>query len=472
LLAFVFAADARPQPGGPEVKDGKLVLKLTVSPAATPEPSLRYTFLPTIRQRHPGNQIPAFYKCFMEQNHLFFHKDAIEQREKWLTAPLADLKGEKDLVGYGGLAVRQAGRAARLAIVDWQILDDLRTDGISLLLPDLHQLRELSRVLRARARGEIARGEFPAAIETIQTQLALGRTMNDHPTMIGTLVGISITAMALASVEELIAQPGAPNLFWAFADLPSPLFDLRTAAHGERLFMSVELDPVIDRVNPMSEAQIGRAVMKITELIDMVTLQFALAPATGKVELPPARPVPKTPATYLGERAADPKQVAQARAKLMPTPPVRDERVKNFPALQVVLIDELNKYEAARDDNLRWMTQPASQLPDDLDKVTRQGVFGPFVPGVVRVINTRWRVQQQLGMLQVVEGVRAFAAANGNRLPGTLDEVRLPLPADPFTGKPYRYEVANGVATIRGATPPTGKADPLLNRVYEVAIRP
>ncbi|MBN9520198.1 hypothetical protein J0H58_16990 [bacterium] len=476
VLAVVLSADVRSQPG-PKIQDGKAVLQLTVSSAAPPVPALRYALLPTHHDIRPGNQILAFYKCFMEQDHLF-NKEAVEKQDKWYDAPLADLKGVKELEGYGGYAVAQAHRAARMEYADWQVAADIKQDGVMTLLPDLHKLRQLSRILRVRARGEIARGDFPAAVETIQTQMALARTHNDHPTLIGMLVGVSITAMAMASVEEFVAQPGAPNLFWALTDLPAPLFDLRKAIRGERLFIGAELDPFIDRVNPMSEAQVGRAVTKITELMDMIEPpKEGLAapswspPKDGKVIPSPPRPARKTPATYLGERAADAKQVEAARAKLLPTPPTRDLRIEKFPPMQVILIDELNRYEVARDDAVRWLCVPPWQLPVGLDKKPDSGLFTPLAPAIQKVAFVRGRIQQQVAMLQVVEGVRVYAAANGGRLPGALAEVPLPLPLDPFTNRPFVYEPGDGVAAVRGTPPPGGTGDPMLNRVYEVRLR-
>jgi DNA-binding winged helix-turn-helix (wHTH) protein len=46
-----------------------------------------------------------------------------------------------------------------------------------------------------------------------------------------------------------------------------------------------------------------------------------------------------------------------------------------------------------------------------------------------------------------------------------------PMPADPFTGKPFRYELKDGTAHIRG-TPPAGEARiAAFNLHYEITIR-
>src|SRR5437588_7068365 len=70
------------------------VIKLSVQPAAAPKPALRYLLLPELREIHPGNSIPGYLKCFMEQQNFWFAKGQPEAREKWQTMPLADLARE------------------------------------------------------------------------------------------------------------------------------------------------------------------------------------------------------------------------------------------------------------------------------------------------------------------------------------------------------------------------------------------
>ena len=67
-------------------------------------PALKYMLLPELRDRQPGNQVQAFYKCFMEQNHFYHDKATVEQREKWGNAPLADLAGERRSSTMGAIA--------------------------------------------------------------------------------------------------------------------------------------------------------------------------------------------------------------------------------------------------------------------------------------------------------------------------------------------------------------------------------
>ena len=47
----------------------------------------------------------------------------------------------------------------------------------------------------------------------------------------------------------------------------------------------------------------------------------------------------------------------------------------------------------------------------------------------------------------------------------------MPLPDDPFTGKPFRYEVQGVTAHLRGSPPPGEGDEPRLNIHYELTLR-
>src|SRR5205809_800455 len=125
----------------------------------------------------------------MEQNHLFYNKESTDKQQKWNEAPLKDLATVAELKNYGGTAVKQAHYAARLDTVNWEITNQAKSAGVGLLLPDVQGMRMLAAVLKVRIRGEIARGEFDNAIHSLQTLFALAHTFNEHPTLIGHLVG-------------------------------------------------------------------------------------------------------------------------------------------------------------------------------------------------------------------------------------------------------------------------------------------
>ena len=64
-----------------------------------------------------------------------------------------------------------------------------------------------------------------------------------------------------------------------------------------------------------------------------------------------------------------------------------------------------------------------------------------------------------------------FAAAHGGALPAKLADVAVPLPDDPFTGKPVRYEVTGKKAHIRGTPPASEQVDVSFRVHYEITLK-
>src|SRR4051812_19200332 len=93
LAALPLAAQAGDAPG-------RTVIALDVQAMPAPKPALRYPLLPEFHEMNPGNPVQGYLKCFMEQEHFFYHKKSVEDRQKWLTMPLPDLP-LKELRDYG-----------------------------------------------------------------------------------------------------------------------------------------------------------------------------------------------------------------------------------------------------------------------------------------------------------------------------------------------------------------------------------
>ncbi len=444
--------------------NGKWLVVFEVDATPTPLPAMKYQLLPEIRDLQAGNQIPAFYKCFMEQNFLFFNKESEEDRERWHYAPLSTLAKVPNLIGYGGGAVRQAHHAARLDVVDWQIQNQIKAEGINLLLPDVQQMRRLAMVLKVRLRGEVARGEFDAALQTTQTLFALARAFNDHPTVISQIVGIAITSLTLDAVEELVQQPGAPNLFWALVDLPTPFINLRKGVQGDRTWVGKEFD-VLRKAEPISESDLQILVKKIDLIVRY---------ADSNKEFN---------STWYFQQVFNSTKVAAARdrlAKLGHRPPA----LAALPPIQILMMDDFARYEIARDEIAKWAALPYWQTPPTLEMgspeggvSTRmmnsqapEGVFIRLLPTLRKARQAQNRVQQRIAMLQVVEGLRAHAAGNAGKFPARLDEVKLPLPVDPFSGKQFCYELKGAKAVIQGTPPADDVKQPIFNRVYEITL--
>jgi hypothetical protein len=447
LLTGLSTAPAQPPI---EPKDGKIIVPMMVDAVAPSRPALKNRLLPELRELQTGNQVQAFYRCFFEQHNLFHTKESTDQQAKWMEAPLKNLATEKQLINYGGSAIKQANYAARLDTVDWQITNQTKSDGVMLLIPDVQQMRMLAAVLKVRVRGEIARGEFDNALQTLQTMFALARIFNDHPTLIGHLVGTAIAMIAVNQLEEFVQQPGAPNMFWPLLDLPSPFIDLRKGREGEKLFFTKEYD-VLRKAVPVPETELNSLTKYLDKIADDCKPDML-------------------PSAYHAKQAADKDAVAAARDRLVQLGHKAAD-VAKLSALQVVLMDDFAKYQAELDEYLKWTNVPYWQIPADLGKKRLTGVFGELLPAYMKVTQAKVRLQQYIALLTVAEAVRAYAAENGGKLPASLDAIKLPLPNDPVTGKSFVYEVKDDKAILHGMPPADRLKDPSFNRVYEISVR-
>jgi hypothetical protein len=459
----------------PEPKDGKVVIPITLHPTAAPKPLSRYYLTPQYIDMQPGNRVPGFMKAYMEQQN-FFAKEPSEQREKWNQMPLADLPLAeiKNSGCVGGLAHRKdfhdftegAGRplsdvdeAARLLTTDWQMWFNLRRDGIGTLLPEVQKMRELASVLKVRMRYEVKAGEFDKAAYSARTFYGLASALENHPTLICLLVAVAIETIGLNAVEEMIQQPGCPNLYWSFTEMPAEVFSSRLATQGERVIIQAHFKELTgDTV--MSEAEAKR----MSETIDKLTRMIG----------PDAEKGPKFSAKFAAQ-AADEKKVATFRQELIAAGRKADA-VNKFPPLQVALAHNLLRYDILLDEFYRHMQLPhadamklaaeaEAKLKDDADAVLAR----QLLPTITKVKSALTRVQQRVAYLRVIEAIRLHAHENGGKLPEKLTDVKVPLPLDPVTGKAFEYGVKDGVATLTGGNPNPDLA--ATNRVYELRVK-
>lgn len=457
-----------------EPKDGKLVIPITITPAAAPKPLSRYYLTPQYTDTQPGNRVPGFMKAFAEQRN-FFAKEPSEQREKWNQMPLADLPLDdiKASGCVGGLAYRKtphaftegAGRplgdvdeAARLLTSDWQIWFNLRLNGVGTLLPEVQGMRELASVLKVRMRYEIRTGDFEKAAYSARTFYGLASSFETHPTLIALLVGIAIETIGLNAVEEMIQQPGCPNLYWSLTELPAEVFNSRTPAQGERVIIQAHFKELAGE-EVLSEA----AVKKMADTIDMI---LAIADEGGKKG-------PK-PSERFAELAKDEKKLAAFRKELIAAGRKADA-VNQFPPLQVVLAHNLLRYDILLDEfysvmqlphpeAMKQATEAKAKLDEEADALLAKGLL----PTITKVKGAHTRIQQRVAYLRVIEAVRLHAHENGGKLPEKLADIKLPLPKDPVTGKEFEYSVKGDVATLTGGSPEVGSP---VTRVYEIRLK-
>jgi hypothetical protein len=429
------------------------LIRLDLRPAPAPVPALRYQLLPELGELNPGNPIFQYFKCCMEQEAFFFDKEASARREALLAMPLKELPA-RELQEYGRSVLSQADGAARLDKPDWQILAKLKTDGVSLLLPDVQQLRALARALQVRFRTEVALGRFDDAIRTAKTMIAIARHLGEHPTLIGNLVGMAIANLAIEPLQEMLSQPGCPNLYWALTYLPDPLVHLDRGMDGERVLVLAEFRDLDDGA-PMSAGQLKKFIAHMDQLLGEEEPLKSSKGLRG----------------WLNARIKDETKMAAARRRLVENG-LPEERVRRFSADQVILLDEKREYEVRRDEIMRTTRLPvwqAEAVASREDKKRPPAVFADtLVPGTSAVRRARGRLDQRIALLRHVEALRLYAADHGGKLPAKLSEISVPLPDDPFTGKPFRYEASGATAHLRGSPPSGEEKVAVYNLHYEL----
>jgi hypothetical protein len=419
LLSATFAAPPA---------DRESVARVTVTPAAAPKPALKYQLLPEVRELKTGNASQWYLRCFMEQRHFFFNKDVAAERARQRTMPLKNLPAEQ-LRNYGGHATSQADYGARLDTCDWQALDRVLTEGAELRLPELGPLHELAVALQVRFRGEIARGDFDDAIRTAKTMLQFARHLGEYPTMAGARLGQQVAEMALESLAEMVQQPNCPNLYWALTDLPAPLVDLRKGAQGDRVIADTELR-ALRADAPLPDADVEELVSRVSGRAGFAREQAAKPPRNIRAELT--------------ARAKDADAVRAARKRLTDAGIAKAD---GFSAMHVILLDEKGEFEDLRDEESKQLGLKLWEINAKGEKKA-EGLFADLLPGIGEARRAQGRLEQRVALLRHVEALRMFAAAHGGKLPTNLSDAGVPLPSDPFTGKPFGYEVKDGVATL------------------------
>ena len=346
---------------------GPQVVKITLQPMAAPRPALKYQLLSGIMELKPGNAVQGYLRARASEFGFYENEEAERQREKWIAAPLGDLKS-RDLAHYGGESLRHVHEAARLDRADWQALDGIKSKGLWYLLPDVQDIARIKPALQVRLRGEIAERDFDAALATEKTLFAMSQHMSAHPSFVGCDCGNSFANSALHELEEMIRQPNCPNFYWALSNLPTPFVSLERGVQSQGIAIP-EFAPLSHNA-PMSEPELERLVISVAQF-----KQFS--PVKEDTAVP-------DPAARLKELANDKGAVRAARERLIQAG-IAPLMVDRFPPLQVVLLDEVDRYEEQRDELMKtlllpyWQTSHVARLSGKKRPAIAPGVLAPAI---------------------------------------------------------------------------------------------
>ncbi len=216
----------------------RLVYKLTITPAAEPNPAMKYRLTVEPHKTIAGNAITHYLRSFGENSLNSCWKAATDQFGEevydWSgnEVPIRDLPLEKvrevssffDNYVNGNIV-----RATKCRVVDWGLAEEDLSgmEVVTFLLPSVQQTRSISRALAIQTRFAIAEGRYDDAVGLLRMNYQLGQNVSKMKFLVSELVGIAEIGIANQTMIDLIAAENSPNMFWALAELPRPIINLQ-----------------------------------------------------------------------------------------------------------------------------------------------------------------------------------------------------------------------------------------------------
>ncbi len=445
--------------------------ELSLSAAAEPVPALTYRLIPAAFELNPGDAAPIYLRIRHELRDESFNEISSRETE-WMSLPLRNFptaEARKFVDSWLG-RLKQIEFGTRRQYCDWSYtFPEQSSQPLTILLPDAQSMRQWARLIAIKARLETAERQYDEAVQTLKMGLAFGRHVGEGPFLISALVGIAIEGLMLDRVEELIAQPGAPNLYWALTALPNPLMPTKRALELEQAIGENAIPELRQALDAHSKAEWSAVLSRLYPHMRAVLAQLVeyeesteSQKARTKLELdafrneviPLARP-------WLVGRGYD-KRAAEAMSD--------DEVVVRYVVENFhILRDQIFKASYLPFASSRSF---AERTAADV-KAAREGplsVFATLFPMVRTVARSEVRLQRRVALLRTIEAIRLYAASHGGKLPESLEQVKeVPVPNDPVTDQSFGYELKGNTAVI---TSPAidGQAETALD--YRLTIRP
>jgi len=449
-------------------------LEMVISPKAEARPALKHSLIPDDFDLRDGNAAIFYLKAmgFLEQNNARdLLSDALKKMRKlgeekgddandvppysWLEMPLKQLPLEevKQYLQLTSFQPRDLAEAARRRSfsLDRNVRQDPNPVGV--LLPEIQIMRELARNQSLRCRVAIAEGRVEDALAILGQQYAMAKHLGTDEFLVSNLVGAAVATIAYRDALQLLQHPTTPNLYWAFASLPYPIVDLRKSLAYERqfLFEQVKVLREVDD-DPRNAGYWQDFIDRMLPQID--GLDFMLE---GRL-----------PKDAEGSRAVVVATIAAgypgAKRYLLEEMGMNRDKVDSYTTAQTFFLAVKRFYEQTRDNQVKWNNVPFAQASvnsqykslDEGMRADSQRIGWCSVPTTTflasfsAVRTAQSRTQQTITMLQTVEAIRMHGAQSGGKLPDSLQSLSIPVPADPFTGKPLLYELSGDKAIITG----------------------
>lgn len=205
------------------LRSGSKTVELTLHPANAPEPVHKYRLVPSSDEQIDVDAAPLYEKAIQS-----LHQDPLilKKMREWRSIPTNRLPRQEVLSALRKFesSLRLVEQAARCRQCKWPAMAPGPVTDAH--MKELSKYRELAFALDVQARLQIDQGQYDEAIGTLQTSLGMAKHLGEGPTLVQGMVGLSVAALSLKKVEEIIQVPDAPNFYWALQDVAKPPADL------------------------------------------------------------------------------------------------------------------------------------------------------------------------------------------------------------------------------------------------------
>lgn len=444
------------------------LVRFEVSATAISDPALRYQLTVPPPERVPGDAAPFYLAAMLEIPQTVKmpdgkSRDLDDLVDQYLDMPLGELK-KSDAPVYlrgGSVSDRFLEFGSKRTRAEWP--NNMREDGISALLPYLNHIRAAARYSIVGARVNLLEGDFAGAIAKHRALLTMAGHLQEDGVVVQDLVGIGIAQLALEHLREVLEQPGSPNLYWALASLPRPMFDMGKAIGWEKTLVRASLRPLRGgrRMEELSGAEWTQVVLDFSRMLTSLPNQSQQETTVAALAIPF---YPKAKEALISQgRPAD--------------------VVKAMPVAQVIGLSLISTFDHWDDEFAKWAAVPYPQAARGIEETTKAfeeakaaNPMNPaflLIPALGRAYATSVQLDRHIAALQTVEGLRGYAANHEGKLPASLDELagdHLPAPLDPTTGKAFGYQVHED-ATADLTSPAGSDAGTLPGLHYVIVIR-
>jgi hypothetical protein len=440
LAAVLAPAAAVAQGAAPQPPEAPKSVRITLHPMPEPRPALKYQLLPPFLERRPGNAAVWWNRLLARRwflNDLYKEGGPWDKIARWMEIPIGDPREkeyrakEPQIVQTVAVGYDEMARAARFESCDWE-LPVREGNYISVLLPEVQELRTWGRLLGAKAHLEIAEGKYDQAVGTLQTGFVLARHASQGQTLVHALIGSAIARLMTVQVEQFIQQPDAPNLYWALTTLPRPLIDYRPGFESESSLLYLQFPELKDLDKKNLSAQQWR------ELLDKVVREVDLWGNTNAATM-------RWAVTRIGIIQGYPRAKQYLIEHGRPA-----AKVEAMPVAQVVLLYSVALYEELSDDYCKWAFLPCAEDKTGRDRRDRSlhdacqreiiPLATSLMPGFAAAKEAETRTRWTLAPLRTCEALRIYAAAHDGQLPDRLSDIsEVSIPLNPYDDQPFKY---------------------------------